>query len=82
MALNVILKSMRQIKIQDTPELEELAKTEGGSQKHIYYNPTWNYFKEQLNSEEGSRVYAKRKTDVEPVFGRLNSVFLRSQSPR
>ena len=79
MALNVILKSMRQIKIQDTPELEELAKTEGGNQKHIYYNPTWNYFKElikeKLTSEEGSRIYAKRKIDVEPVFGRLKSVF-------
>ena len=77
---------MRQIKIQDTPELEELTKTEGGNQKHIYYNTTWNYFKElikeKLNSEEGSRVYAKRKTDVKPVFGRLKSVFLRSQSPR
>ena len=59
--------------------LEELAKTEGGNQKHIYYNPTWNYFKElikeKLTSEEGSRIYAKRKIDVEPVFGRLKSVF-------
>ena len=35
MALNVILKSMRQIKIQDTPELEELSKTEGGNQTHL-----------------------------------------------
>ncbi|WP_162011097.1 transposase, partial [Streptococcus sp. S784/96/1] len=24
---------------------------------------------------EGSRIYAKRKIDVEPVFGRLKSVF-------
>ncbi|SDB48096.1 Transposase DDE domain-containing protein, partial [Streptococcus henryi] len=42
-------------------------------------NPTWNYFKElikeELHSEEGSRIYAKRKIDVEPVFGRLKSVF-------
>lgn len=28
-----------------------------------------------MTSEEGSRIYAKRKTDVEPVFGRLKSVF-------
>ena len=28
-----------------------------------------------MNSEEGSRIYAKRKIDVEPVFGRLKSVF-------
>ncbi|MGZ7246287.1 transposase, partial [Streptococcus pyogenes] len=65
--------------IQDTAELEKLAKTEGGRQKQIHYNPTWNYFKElikeELHSEEGSRIYAKRKIDVEPVFGRLKSVF-------
>jgi transposase len=65
--------------IQDTAELEDLAKTEGGRQKQIHYNPTWNYFKElikeELHSEEGSRIYAKRKIDVEPVFGRLKSVF-------
>lgn len=65
--------------IQDTAELEDLAKTEGGNQRQIYYNPTWNYFKElikeELHSEEGSRIYAKRKIDVEPVFGRLKSVF-------
>jgi transposase len=65
--------------IQDTAELEELAKTESGRQKQIHYNPTWNYFKElikeELHSEEGSRIYAKRKIDVEPVFGRLKSVF-------
>ncbi|MEX2785728.1 IS1182 family transposase, partial [Streptococcus sp. H49] len=65
--------------IQDTPELEDLAKTEGGHQRQIYCNPTWNDFKElikeALHSEEGSRIYAKRKIDVEPVFGRLKSVF-------
>ena len=42
-----------------------------------YFNPL--YFKEllkqTLHSEEGSRIYAKRKIDVEPVFGRLKSVF-------
>ncbi|MET3558050.1 transposase, partial [Streptococcus rupicaprae] len=66
-------------KVQDTPGLEQLAKTECGRQKQIHYNPTWNYFKERikesLHSEEGSRIYAKRKIDVEPVFGRLKSVF-------
>lgn len=59
--------------------MEELAKTESGRQKQIHYNPTWNYFKElikeELHSEEGSRIYAKRKIDVEPVFGRLKSIF-------
>lgn len=66
-------------KVQDTPELEQLAKTEKGHQKQILYNPTWAYFKElikaELHSEEGSRLYAKRKIDVEPVFGRLKSIF-------
>ncbi|CQR24866.1 transposase [Streptococcus varani] len=65
--------------IQGTEELEKLSKTESGRQKQIHYNPTWNYFKElikeELHSEEGSRIYAKRKIDVEPVFGRLKSVF-------
>ena len=66
-------------KVQDTPQLEQLAKTDSGNHKQIHYNPTWNYFKEllkqTLHSEEGSRIYAKRKIDVEPVFGRLKSVF-------
>ena len=66
-------------KVQNTPELEHLAKTDSGNQKQIHYNQTWNYFKElltqTLHSEEGSQIYAKRKIDVEPVFGRLKSVF-------
>ncbi len=33
-----------------------------------------NLLKQTLHSEEGSRIYAKRKIDVEPVFGRLKSV--------
>ncbi|WP_153051243.1 transposase, partial [Streptococcus suis] len=47
--------------------------------KQIQYNPTWNYFKnlvkEKLTSKEGARIYAKRKVDVEPVFGRMKGVF-------
>ena len=52
-------------KVQDTPELEQLTKTDSGNQKQIHYNPTWNCFKEllkqTLHSEEGSQIYAKRK---------------------
>ena len=59
-------------KIQDTPELEQLTKTDSGNQKQIHYNQTWNYFKElltqTLHSEESSQIYAKRKIDVEPVL--------------
>jgi len=67
-------------KIQDTPELEQLTKTDSGNQKQIHYNQTWNYFKElltqTLHSEESSQIYAKRKIDVEPIFGS----FRRAQS--
>ncbi|HFU4435215.1 TPA: transposase, partial [Streptococcus suis] len=28
-----------------------------------------------LTSKEGARIYAKRKVDVEPVFGRMKGVF-------
>ena len=67
-------------KIQDTPELEQLAKTDSGNQKQIHYNQTWNYFKElltqTLHSEESSQIYAKQKIDVEPFFGS----FRRAQS--
>ena len=67
-------------KVQDTPELEQLAKTDSGNQKQIHYNQTWNYFKElltqTLHSEESFQIYAKRKIDVEPVFGS----FRRAQS--
>ena len=67
-------------KIQDTPKLEHLAKTDSGNQKQIHYNQTWNYFKElltqTLHSEESSQIYAKRKIDVEHVFGS----FRRAQS--
>ncbi|MFX4000076.1 transposase, partial [Streptococcus suis] len=54
-------------------------RTEKGNLKQIQYNPTWNYFKnlvkEELTSKEGARIYAKRKVDVEPVFGRMKGVF-------
>ena len=67
-------------KIQDTPELEQLAKTDSRNQKQIHYNQTWNCFKElltqTLHSEESFQIYAKRKIDVEPVFGS----FRRAQS--
>lgn len=66
-------------KVQDTPELEQLTKADSGNKKQIHYNPTWNYFKDLLKqtllSNDGSQIYAKRKIDVEPVFGRLKSVF-------
>ncbi|MCK3868060.1 transposase, partial [Streptococcus suis] len=65
--------------VQASKELDQLARTEKGNLKQIQYNPTWNYFKnlvkEELTSKEGARIYAKRKVDVEPVFGRMKGVF-------
>ena len=65
--------------IQATKELEVLARTETNRLKQIHWNPTWNYFKEQakqaLHSEDGARIYAKRKIDVETVFGRMKGIF-------
>ncbi|MCK4075949.1 transposase, partial [Streptococcus suis] len=65
--------------VQASEELDQLARTEKGNLKQIQYNPTWNYFKnlvkEKLTSKEGARIYAKRKVDVEPVFGRMKGIF-------
>ena len=62
-----------------TKKLEVLARTETNRLKQIHWNPTWNYFKEQakqaLHSEDGARIYAKRKIDVEMVFGRMKGIF-------
>ncbi len=65
--------------VQASEELDQLARTEKGNLKQIQYNLTWNYFKnlvkDKLTSKEGTRIYAKRKVDVEPVFGRMKGVF-------
>ncbi|HEL2475546.1 TPA: transposase, partial [Streptococcus suis] len=65
--------------VQASEELDQLARTEKGNLKQIQYNPTWNYFKnlvkDELTSKVGTRIYAKRKVDVEPVFGRMKGVF-------
>jgi hypothetical protein len=64
---------------QLTEELTQLAKTKTGRQRQIHYNPNWQYLKEKaketLQSEEGKRIYGCRKSDVEPIFGHMKSVF-------
>ena len=64
---------------QLTEELTQLAKTKTGRQRQIRYNPNWQYLKEKaketLQSEEGKRIYGCRKSDVEPIFGHMKSVF-------
>lgn len=66
-------------KVQETEELDLLAKTAKGHQRYVSYNPTWDYFKNyvktQLSSKIGSEVYAHRKLDVEPMFGRMKAIF-------
>lgn len=64
---------------QLTEELTQLTKTKTGRQRQIRYNPNWQYLKEKaketLQSEEGKRIYGCRKSDVEPIFGHMKSVF-------
>ena len=66
-------------KTQETFKLDELAKTPKGRQRQVAYNPTWNYFKnyvkDLLSSDQGSEIYSHRKYDVEPMFGRMKSIF-------
>lgn len=64
---------------QLTEEKTALAKTKSGRQRQIHYNPNWQYLKEKaketLQSEDGKRIYGCRKSDVEPIFGHMKSVF-------
>lgn len=66
-------------KNQPTAELDELAKTPTRRQRKIYYNPTWEYFKnytkEKLSDPELKDIYEQRKIDVESVFGNLKGNF-------
>ncbi|QYN52416.1 IS1182 family transposase [Lactobacillus panisapium] len=75
----------RQFKVYEADEFQlnaaktALAKTPSGRQRQLNYNPTWQYFKAQvqaaLQSKTGKRIYGQRKIDVEPVFGHLKNVF-------
>ncbi|MDF7637847.1 IS1182 family transposase [Lactobacillus sp. ESL0791] len=73
------LKIYEADEFQLTDELIKLAKTKSGRQRQVQYNPSWQYFKAKaratLQSEAGRRIYGCRKTDVEPVFGHMKSVF-------
>lgn len=66
-------------KVQETPELDALAKTKSGHQRQIKVNGTWESYKsdvkDALHSEEGSQLYAQRKIEVEPIFGQMKRNF-------
>lgn len=51
---------------------------ESAPQKALYYNEKYQTLKnieaEKLLSPEGSSIFAKRKIDVEPVFGQIKAV--------
>lgn len=73
------LKIYEADEFQLTEELTKLAKTKSGRQRQVQYNPNWQYLKEKaketLQSEKGKRIYGCRKSDVEPIFGHMKSVF-------
>ena len=50
---------------------------ENAPQKALYYNEKYQILKnteaEKLLSKEGSTIFAKRKIDVEPVFGQIKA---------
>lgn len=53
------------------------ALTKGGRTRYIDVNPEWEFFKAQqrakLTSKTEGRIYARRKIDVESVFGHLKA---------
>jgi transposase len=55
----------------------DAAFTKGNRVKYIDINPDWEYFKanerEQLSDDTGAAIYARRKIDVESVFGHLKA---------
>lgn len=61
----------------ENQERIEAAYTPGGRVRYIDINPDWEYFKahsrEQLSDEPCATIYARRKIDVESVFGHLKA---------
>ena len=53
------------------------ALTAKGYKRKIMINPSWEYYKAKqrdlLSTKETGKIYAKRKIDVEPVFGRMKA---------
>ncbi|QFR70389.1 transposase [Companilactobacillus paralimentarius] len=53
------------------------AFTPGGNRKRIYINPSLEYFKASMRSKlsipQYADIYARRKNDVEPVFGNMKA---------
>jgi transposase len=64
-------------KYDENHELIEAALTPGGNIRKISINESWEYYKaqqrERLSTKETGKIYARRKIDVEPVFGRMKA---------
>lgn len=61
----------------DTPELYYYANTDGGNLRRISVNPHWenlkNSVKSNLSADKTASIFAKRKFEVEPVFGNIKT---------
>ncbi|WP_262345439.1 transposase [Lactiplantibacillus plantarum] len=64
-------------KYDENHQLIPNALTPKGNLKRISVNENWEYFKskqrELLSAPETGQIYAQRKIDVEPVFGKLKA---------
>ncbi|MCW6126075.1 transposase, partial [Lactiplantibacillus plantarum] len=64
-------------KNDENHQLISAALTPKGYLKRISVNENWEYFKskqrELLSSPETGQIYAQRKIDVEPVFGKMKA---------
>lgn len=66
-------------KVQANERLDQLAKTPSGRQRSIQINMKNESYRAQvkadLESDSGSQIYARRKIDVEGVFGNMKRNF-------
>lgn len=64
-------------KYDENKQIIEAALTPKGYTRKICVNPSWEYFKAKqailLSTPETGKIYARRKIDVEPVFGRMKA---------
>ncbi len=72
-----MLKEYIAEKYDENHQLIAAALTPKGYFKRIYVNENWEYFKskqrELLSAPETGQIYAQRKIDVEPVFGKMKA---------
>ncbi|KON38520.1 transposase, partial [Lactiplantibacillus plantarum] len=72
-----MLKEYIAEKYDENHQLISAALTPKGYLKRISVNENWEYFKskqrELLSAPETGQIYAQRKIDVEPVFGKMKA---------